>query len=262
MPGKDLNLPLVKVTIENHEWVALLDTGASRSFIHPVCAGYFRGYIRRIRRYHFSCASGKEVSTNEGIPNLKVTLGNQELYHDFLIACVGYDVLIGFDLLQKAGMVDEFLSLAKESQGQWVEAPLLPGWKYEEREEEDSGNNRKEILFEEPIIQLTPKTFEEDDIPEDNLPALTWSRRSTSRLESSEKKQLRKKRERSNLEVRDSDTESEIVPPTKKPSRKTKRSLPKTRDQSRKPRRVERRLWEDEEVPRDEEQPFHCSYSS
>lgn len=80
IPGKDLNLPMVKVTVEDYEWTALLDTGASRSFIHLVCVGYFRNYIRRIRKeYSFSCAFGKEVSTNVGIPNLKITLGNQVL---------------------------------------------------------------------------------------------------------------------------------------------------------------------------------------
>ncbi|PHJ22703.1 hypothetical protein CSUI_003445 [Cystoisospora suis] len=42
-----------------------------------------------------------------------------------------YDVLIGFDLLQKTGLVSDLLQLVQESQGQWVEAPILPGWDYD-----------------------------------------------------------------------------------------------------------------------------------
>ncbi|PHJ17790.1 reverse [Cystoisospora suis] len=150
IPGKDINLPIVKVTVDDHGWAALLDTGASRRFIHPVCAGYFKDRIRKIRKeYSFGCAWGKEVCTDSGIPDLKVKLGELVVFHDFLIACLGYDVLIGFDILQKVGLVPETLRLVGHSRGQWVEGPVFPRWEYDQGEEIDNPwaeNNRRFCL--------------------------------------------------------------------------------------------------------------------
>ncbi|PHJ23282.1 hypothetical protein CSUI_002867 [Cystoisospora suis] len=184
IPGKDVNLPLVNVSIEGHQWTALLDSGASRSFLHPVCAGYFREHVRKVRvEYDFACASGQKVKTRTGS-----------------------------DFLQKANSVSEILALVSESEGQWVETPVIPGWEYEgERAAGDLefNNEREEVMFEEPVTTLCPSNLD-DNLPQDDLPVLTWNRRTSLKtMQKTPHAECKRLREKTKFQVRDSNSEGE-----------------------------------------------------
>lgn len=114
-------------------------------------------------------------------------------------------------------------------------------------------------MFEEPLVQLNPKVFEESDVPEDNLPVLTWNQKTECGREPLEKKQLRNNRDRSPSEVRETDSEPEVVPGIKRPVTKKKRSVLKTKRPPRRRRKVQKEDLGEAQVARDEDQPFQVA---
>ncbi|PHJ18639.1 tf1 related [Cystoisospora suis] len=132
--------------------------------------------------------------------------------------------------MKKTGLVSDLLQLVEESQGQWVEAPILPGWDYDLNQKANNpwdDNEREDVLFEEPTTQLRPSMSQIEDIPEDSLPVLTWNRRITYRQkETPERKQIQRKRERTKFEIRQTDSSFEENKKEDKADSRVKRTSP------------------------------------
>ena len=93
---------VVLFRVNGNEFVALLDTGASQSFMTPSLARALEVKKKRLKvPLEFSVANGASLKVFEIVPNLQLELGQATFTGDFLVAPVPYDVLIGMDWLKQ-----------------------------------------------------------------------------------------------------------------------------------------------------------------
>ena len=88
--------------VKGNDYVALLDPGASQSFMTPSLARVFHLSKRRLKvPLEFSVANGASMRVFEIVPNVQLELEQGTFTGDFLVAPVPYDALIGMDWLKQ-----------------------------------------------------------------------------------------------------------------------------------------------------------------
>ena len=93
------------VEVEGCEVKTLMDTGASRSFIHPAMLGRIGARPKLLKKaYSFSGISGPPLETLYWVPRVKLKVGNWEGHHHLLVAALGHDLILGLDFWKHAGL--------------------------------------------------------------------------------------------------------------------------------------------------------------
>ncbi|CDJ69408.1 hypothetical protein ENH_00068190 [Eimeria necatrix] len=79
---------------------ALLDTGASRSFISPKLVERLQLKVRRLAKEHrFTIATGAQLRIDRVVTGLTLWCGHTRFSGDFLVGPVPYDLVLGLDRL-------------------------------------------------------------------------------------------------------------------------------------------------------------------
>ena len=88
--------------LKGNEYVALLDSGASQSFITPHLARVLNAKKKRLKvPLLFSVANGASIKVYDIVQNVQMELEKGTFTGDFLVAPVPYDALIGMDWLKQ-----------------------------------------------------------------------------------------------------------------------------------------------------------------
>lgn len=97
----EINLLYIKIKVNGFESIALVDTGAQRTVLHPKLAERY-GLRSLIDKRFASMTTGVGSQESKGrIHNASVTLGNIDLPCSFVILDVHVGVLLGLDMLRR-----------------------------------------------------------------------------------------------------------------------------------------------------------------
>lgn len=93
----------VTIRLENKWVTALMDTGASRSFIHPELAATLKATTQELRTpYYFAGVAGPTLTATQWIPKVALQVKEWTGHHHFVIAALGHEVILGWDFWLKS----------------------------------------------------------------------------------------------------------------------------------------------------------------
>lgn len=112
---------MVPITIQDERVMALVDTGATTSFITPILANTIKAVLNKdiISSTTVSLAQNGSEATLYGLAqNIHITYDGKQRVHDFLVMELSGDapVTIGLDLMPKLGIGITGLAVAWEKQ--------------------------------------------------------------------------------------------------------------------------------------------------
>ncbi|CDJ62306.1 hypothetical protein ENH_00012560 [Eimeria necatrix] len=119
---------VLRVELAGSPYKALLDTGASRSFISPKIVERLQLQMRRLPKEHrFTIATGAQVRIDRVVTGLTLWCGHTRFSGDFLVGPVPYDLVLGLDWLTEHKVAWYFQSdkLRTYVNGQWCELPVV-----------------------------------------------------------------------------------------------------------------------------------------
>ncbi|CDJ69199.1 hypothetical protein ENH_00064840 [Eimeria necatrix] len=119
---------VLRVELVGSPCEALLNTGASRSFISPKLVERLQLKVRRLPKEHrFTIATGALLRIDRVVTGLTLWCGHTRFSGDFLVGPVPYDLVLGLDWLTEHKVAWYFQSdkLRTYVNGQWCELPVV-----------------------------------------------------------------------------------------------------------------------------------------
>ena len=119
---------VLRVLVAGQRCEALVDTGASRSFINPDRVRKLQLKERLLaEECCFTVANGEKLRITRVVKRLVMWSGGMKLIGDFLVGPVPYDLVVGLDWLTEHKAAWSFLSdeLRALVEGQWIKLTLV-----------------------------------------------------------------------------------------------------------------------------------------
>ncbi|PHJ18926.1 retrotransposon ty3-gypsy subclass [Cystoisospora suis] len=151
-------MPIVLVKMEGKELGALLDPGATRSFIDPKVADELGEFVQELHTpFEFVCAGGIPMIALKIIDNAVLDVDRWSGRHPLFVGRLGYDIILGYDVLTKIGVLWDF----RDCTVQFVRENVL-------------SEDKKTPVWQKVLCKTEVKPLSVPGVPIDYLQALTW----------------------------------------------------------------------------------------
>ncbi|PHJ18930.1 retrotransposon protein [Cystoisospora suis] len=151
-------MPMVMVKLEERELWALLDPGATRSFIDPKVADELAEFVQELHTpFEYVRAGGTLMTASRVINNAVLGVDRWSGRHPLFVVSLGYDIILGYDFLTKVGALWDF----RDRTLQFVRESVL-------------SEDKKIPVWQNVLSKTEVKPLSVPGVPVDYLQALTW----------------------------------------------------------------------------------------